>query len=183
MQPGSYQKVKPELFLIFNIEKEYNILHSLRAFIFHASAPTLWQGPPGKAVTYHFYSWGFWMKTRNTPQPVRSLALKPSKRLKRRQAFRIPSFTHDFSNIFPLDHSTGTIFGEIPEQLWDAPSITKRMSLWLIQHHTWDSLTETTDASWNQGRRDGKAEGWAKVLGEAIDSQNVLNDCFDLEMP
>ena len=68
------------------------------------------------------------------PQPVRSLALRPSKRPKRRHAFRIPSFTHDFSNVFPLDHSAGAIFGKIPEQLWDTPSITKRMTV---------SLTDT----------------------------------------
>lgn len=129
MHTGSCQKVKTELFLIFNTDKEYIFLHSLRSLIFHVSASTVWQGPPGKAVTYRFYSWGLWMKAGNTLQPVKSLAPRPSKRSKRRHAFRIPSLTHNFPNVFPLDHSTGAIFGEIPEQLWDTPSITKRMTV------------------------------------------------------
>lgn len=140
MHTGSYQKVKTELFLIFSVEKEYIFLlwapvHSLRAFIFHASASTLWQGTTGKAVTYHFYSRSL-NENKNTLQLVRSLALRPSKRPRRRHVFRIPSFTHNFSNIFSLDHSAITIFGKIPEQLWDTPSITKRMTVTLIQHCT-----------------------------------------------
>lgn len=44
--------------------------------------------------------------------------------------FRIPSLTHDSSNVFPLDHSTGVIFGEIPENfVMLSASQKKRLSL------------------------------------------------------
>lgn len=141
---------------------------SLRAFIFHASASTMWQGPPGKAVTIFIH------EVIECKQGI-TCSLRPSKRPKWRHMFRIPSLTHDSSNVFPLDHSTGVIFGEIPENFVTLSASQKEwLSLWLILHCTWYSLTEATDASWNQGQRDGKAEGWAKIPGEAADRQNAF---------
>lgn len=77
------------------------------------------------SVTHRFYPWGLWMKAGNTPQTVRSLALRPSKRPKWGHTFKNPSLPHDFSNLF-------FPFGS---QCWSCFWRNSRTVQWHSQHH------------------------------------------------
>lgn len=125
------------------------------------------------------------MKTGKTPRWVRSLALRPPRDPSEdtHSESLLPLMTSQkFSHCTELNCTESFLSNIALELCWEKsqnnsgtlPSSQKeRLSLWLVRHRTQDSVAETKDASWNHRRRDGKAEGWAKILDQAIDNAFV----------